>query len=72
MYWDFHNQGNVGDPHLLVSFGARGRSSILPSNVECVAGDHDFHDVNITLSVCLQVDIKPNEGQEMISYYRGK
>jgi hypothetical protein len=55
-----------------VSFGGRGRSNILLSNVESVAGDHDFHIVNFTPSVCLHVDIKPEEGQDMISYYKGK
>ncbi len=55
-----------------MSFGGRGRSSILPSNVESVAGDHDFHVVNFTPSVCLHVDIKPDEGEDMISYYRGQ
>jgi hypothetical protein len=72
MHYVFHNQVNIGEPHLLVSFGGRGRSSILPSNVESVAGDHDFHVVNFMPSVCLHVDIKPDEGQDMISYYRGK
>ncbi len=55
-----------------MSFGGRGRTSILPSNVITVAGDHDFHVVNFTPSVCLHVDIKPDEGEDMISYYRGK
>ena len=55
-----------------MSFGGRGRSSILPFNLETVAGDHDFHVVNFTPGVCLHVDIKPNEGEDMILYYRGR
>ena len=55
-----------------MSFGGRGRSNILPSNAESVAGDHDFHIVNFTPSVCLHVDINADEGQGMISYYKGK
>ena len=68
----FHNKVNIGEPHLPVSLGGRGRSSILPSNVESVASDHDFYIVNFTPSVCLRVDIKPDEGQDMISYYRAR
>ena len=68
----FHNLVNIGEPHLPVSFGGRDRNNILPSNVESVAGDHDFYIVNFTPSVYLHVDIKPDEGQDMISYYRGK
>ena len=68
----FHNQVSIGEPHLPVSFGGRGWSNILPSKVESVAGDHDFHVVNFTLSVCIHVDIKPDEGKDMISYYKGK
>ena len=63
---------NIGEPHLLVAFGVRGRTSILSSNVETVAGDQDFHVVNFTPSGCIHVDIKPNEGQDMSSHYRGK
>ncbi len=33
---------NVGEPHLAVSFGGRGRHNILPTDVAAVAGDHDF------------------------------
>ena len=67
-----NTQVNVGEPHLPASFGGHGRSNILPSNVEAVAGDHDLHVVNFTPSVCLHVDIKPDEGEDMILYYRGK
>ena len=55
-----------------MTFGGRGRSNILPSNVESVAGDHDFYIVNFTPSVRLHVYVKPDKGQDMISYYRGK
>jgi len=39
--------------------------------MESVDGYHDFHVVSFTPRVCLHVDIKPNEGQDMISYYKG-
>ena len=67
-----NNWVKIGEPRLLMSFCGRDRSSILPSNVESVAGDHDFHVVNFTPSVCLHVDIKSDEGQDIISYYIGK
>ena len=61
----------VGEPHLAVGFGGRGRRSILPSDVNAVAGDHDFKIVSLTPSVTLRVDVKPDEGEDTTSYYRG-
>ncbi len=55
-----------------MSFGGRGRSSIFPLNVETVAGGRDFHVVNFTPSVCLHVDIKHDEGEDVISHCKGK
>ena len=72
MHYVFHNQANIGEPHIPWSFGGRGQSNILPLDVESFVGEHDFHVVNFTPSVCLRVDIKPDEGQDMISYYKGK
>ena len=63
---------SVGEPHLAVSFGGRGRCSILPTDVKAVAGDHDFKIVSLTPSVTLRVDVKPDEGEDGTSYYRGE
>ena len=64
-------QVNVGEPAFPVAFGGRGKRSILPTVVDAVAGDHDFHVVSLTPSVTLAVGVKPDEGQDMVSYYRG-
>ena len=62
---------NVGEPHLAVAFGGRGRRSILPTDVQAIAGDHDFKIVSLTPSVTLRVDVKPDEGEDGTSSYRG-
>jgi hypothetical protein len=36
-----------------------------------VAGDHDFKIVSLTPSVTLRADVKPVEGEDCTSYYRG-
>jgi hypothetical protein len=56
---------------LAVAFGGRGRRSILPTDVQSIAGDHDFKIVSLTPSVTLWVEVKPDEGDDMTSYYRG-
>lgn len=61
----------MGEPALAVAFGGRGRKSILPSDINAVAGDHDFHVVSLTPSVTLEVGVPANEGEDMCSYYRG-
>ena len=53
-------QVNVGEPSLADAFGGRGKKSMLPSDVNVVAGDHDFHVVSLTLSVTLEVNISCN------------
>jgi hypothetical protein len=66
---------SVGEPNLAVSFGGRGRCNILPTDVKSIAGDHDFKAVSLyslTSIVTLRVDIKPDEGEDGTSYYRGK
>ncbi len=63
---------SVGEPHLAVSFGGRGRCSILPADVKAIAGDHDFKCVSLTPSVTLRVEVQPDEGEDGTSYYRGK
>jgi hypothetical protein len=37
---------SVGEPHLAVSFGGRGRCSILPTDAKAIACDHDFKTVS--------------------------
>ena len=61
----------VGEPHLVVPFGGRGRCSILPTDVKAIADDRDFNVVSLTPSVTLRVDVKPDEGEDGTSYYRG-
>jgi len=63
---------SVGEPHLVVSFGGRGRCSILPMVVKGLACDHDFMIVNLAPRVTLRVDVKPDEGEDCTSYYRGE
>ena len=64
-------QVSVGEPHLAVSFGGRGRRNILPTDVTAVACDRDFKIVSLTPSVTLRVDVKLNDGEDCTSYYRG-
>jgi hypothetical protein len=59
---------SVGEPHLAVSFGGRGRCSILPTDVKVIAYDHDFKIVNLTPSVTLRVDDKRDEGENCTSH----
>ncbi len=63
---------NVGEPHLAVSFGGRGRCSILPTDAKAIAGDHDFKIVSLSPSVTLRVEVRPDEGEDCTSYFRGK
>ena len=55
-----------------MSFGGRGKKSILPSDTTAVAGDHDFHVLSLTPSVTLAVEIKDDDGDAAQSYYRGE
>jgi len=63
---------NVGVPHLAVSFGGRGRWSILPTDVKAIASDNDFKCLSLTPIVALRVDIKPDEDEDGTSDYRGE
>ena len=63
---------SVGEPHLALSFGGRARCNILPTDCKAIAGDHDVKVVSLTPSVTLRVDVKPDEGEDGTSYYRGK
>jgi hypothetical protein len=62
---------SVREPHLAMGFGGRGRRSIMPTDVTTIAGDHDFKIVSLTPSVTLRVDVKPDEGEDGTSDYRG-
>jgi hypothetical protein len=62
---------SVGEPHLAVGFGGQGRRSIMPTDVMSVFGNNDFKIVSLTPSVTLRVDVKPDEGEDKTSYYRG-
>lgn len=45
----------------------------MPVGYQLIAGDHDFHVVNLTPSVTLLTDIKPNENGDggLPSFYKG-
>ena len=60
---------SVGEPHLAVSFGARGRRNILPADVTSIVGDHDFEFESLTPSVTLRVDVSLVKGEDGTSYY---
>ena len=55
---------NVGELHLVVFFGGRGRRSILPVDLIFIAGDYDFRIVSLTPSVTLRVEVKLDEGED--------
>ena len=59
---------NVGEPHLAMGFGGRGRRSIMPTDVTSISGDRDFTIISLTLSVTLRVDAKPNDGEDRTTY----
>jgi hypothetical protein len=71
-YMDDNAKINVGEPHLAVPFGRRGRCNILPTDAKAIAGDHDLKIVSLTPSVTLRVEVSPDEGEDCTSYYRGK
>ena len=63
---------NVGEPHLAVGFGGRGRRSNMPTDVTTITGNHDFKIVSLTPSITLRVDISPDEEEDCTSYYKGE
>jgi len=65
---------NIGEPSLPIQLTSRGKSSIVFVGYQLIAGDHDFHVVNLTPSVTLLTDIKPNENGEggLPNFYKGK
>ena len=68
------SQVNIGEPSCAISFGGRGRKSILPADVVPRAGDHDFHVVSLTPSVTLVVDFDGTESRDLglTSFYKGQ
>jgi hypothetical protein len=70
-FMDDNAKISVGEPHLVASFGGQVGCIILPSDVEAIAGDHDFKVVSLTPSVTLRVNVQTDEGENCTSYYRG-
>ena len=66
-------QVNIGEPSLPIQWAGRGKASIVPVDCNLVAGDHDFHVVNLTPSVTLLTEVKPNPdgNKELPSFYKG-
>ena len=67
-------QVNIGEPDLAIQLASRGKSSIVPAGFQLVAGDHDFHVVNLTPSVTLLTEIKPHPDGNggLPSFYKGE
>ncbi len=65
---------NIGEPSLPIQLASRGKSSIMPVGYQLIAGNNDFHVVNLTPRVTLLTDIKPNENGEggLPSFYKGE
>jgi len=51
-------QVNIGEPALPIQLAGRGKANIVPVDYNLVAGD--FHVVNLTPSVTLLTEVKPN------------
>jgi hypothetical protein len=66
---------NIGEPALPIQSASTGKPSIVvPVGFQMVAGDHDFHVVNLTPSVTLLAEVRPNlDGVygELPSFYKG-
>ncbi len=64
---------NIGEPSLPIQLAGRGKASIVPVVCNLVAGDHDFHVVNLTPSVTLLTEVKPNPdgNRELPRFYKG-
>jgi hypothetical protein len=58
---------------LAIQLAGRGKTSIVPSGYQLVAGDHDFHVVNLTPSVTLLTEVKANldDNSGLPSFYKG-
>ena len=66
-------QVNVGEPSLPIQLASRGKACIVPTGFDLVAGDHDFHVVNLTPSVTLLTEVKadPDGSGKLPSFYKG-
>ncbi len=64
-------QVNIGEQSLPIQWG---QSSIVLVGYQLIVSDHDFHVVNLTPSVTLLTDIKPNENVEggLPSFHKGE
>ncbi len=58
---------------MAIQLASRGNASIVPSGYQLVAGDHDFHVVNLTPSVTLLTEIKADIDGDggLPSFYKG-
>jgi hypothetical protein len=65
---------SIGDPSLPIQLASRGKASIVPVGYDLVAGDHDFHVVNLIPSVTLLTGIKetPDGNGGLPSLYKGE
>ena len=65
---------SIGEPSLPIQLASRGKASIVPAGYDLVAGDHDFHVVNLTPSVTLLTEIKenPDGNGGLPSLYKGE
>ena len=60
---------NVGEPHLALRFGGRGRRSVMPTDVTSISGYRAFKIVSLTTSMTLRVEVKLDVGEDATSYY---
>jgi hypothetical protein len=52
---------NIGEPSWPIQLaGIRDKAIIVQAGCNLVAGDHDFHVVNLTPSVTILTEVKPN------------
>jgi hypothetical protein len=65
---------SIGEPSLPIQLASRGKASIVPVRLDLVAGDHEFHVVNLTLSVIVLTDMKeiPDGNGGLPSMYKGE
>jgi hypothetical protein len=68
-------QVKIGEPSLPIQLAARGKECMVPACCELVAGDHDFHVVNLTPSVTLLTEVKSDAAKRgsghLPSLYKG-
>jgi len=68
--------GQCGVSKYAISFGGRGRKSILPSDVHSKARYHDFYVASLMSSVTLVVDFDGQNNldkeDQLVIFYRGR